>query len=126
MKKNSIVMVICILLASMIFSESVAYLTSSEHQIYESYFVEYNDVMGEYYNALLSVLEFNPQYESYFYKPLDVITIVSALMDYKALEKFLNDNGVTLDYDRIANDSEELFNQYMTDESLKQMLLIFF
>ena len=126
MKKSGIFLVLCMLCASIFFSESVAYLSSAEHKIYESYFLEYNEVMGEYYNALLSVIQVNPQYESYFYKPLDIITITSALMDYKALEKYLNDNGVLLDYERIAKDTEDLFNQYMSDESTKQAFLKFF
>lgn len=126
MKKSGIFLVLCMLCASIFFSESVAYLSTAEHKIYESYFLEYNEVMGEYYNALLSVIQVNPQYESYFYKPLDIITITSALMDYKALEKYLNDNGVLLDYERIVKDTEDLFNQYMSDESTKQAFLKFF
>ncbi len=80
-------MVVCVCVLQHFFSESVAYLSSNEHEIYESYFLEYNEVMGEYYNVLLEIIQTNPQYESYFYKPLDIITVASALMNYKALEK---------------------------------------
>lgn len=81
--------------------------------------------MGEYYNVLLEIIQTNPQYESYFYKPLDIITVASALMNYKALEKYLNENGVLLDYERIVNESNDLFNKYMSDDSLKEPFLRF-
>lgn len=126
MKKSIILVVVCVLCAATFFSESVAYLSSNEHEIYESYFLEYNEVMGEYYNVLLEIIQTNPQYESYFYKPLDIITVASALMNYKALEKYLNENGVLLDYERIVNESNDLFNKYMSDDSLKEPFLRFF
>ncbi len=47
-------------------------------------------------------------------------------MNYKALEKYLNENGVLLDYERIVNESNDLFNKYMSDDSLKEPFLRFF
>ena len=126
MKKSIILVVVCVLCAATFFSESIAYLSSNEHEIYESYFLEYNEVMGEYYNVLLEIIQTNPQYESYFYKPLDIITVASALMNYKALEKYLNENGVLLDYERIVNESNDLFIIICQMTGLKEPFLRFF
>ncbi|PNS00246.1 hypothetical protein X927_03825 [Petrotoga mexicana DSM 14811] len=127
MKKLLVVLGILVVLSVSIFSESVAYLTSQDgQQVYESYFLELDQLMGEYHNTLLNMLSQNPQYDQYFNKPIDLISITDVLMEYKAMEKFLNDNGITLDATKISQETDQMYNQYMGSESTKQIFLQFF
>jgi parvulin-like peptidyl-prolyl isomerase len=127
MKKLLVVFGILVILSVSIFSESVAYLTSQDgEQIHESYFLELDQLMGEYHNTLLNMLSQNPQYDQYFNKPLDLISITDVLMEYKAMEKFLNDNGITLDATKISQETDQMYSQYMGNESTKQIFLMFF
>ncbi|MGY4687352.1 peptidylprolyl isomerase [Petrotoga sp. DB-2] len=127
MKKLLVVLGVLMVLSVSIFSESVAYLTSQDgQQVYESYFLELDQLMGEYHNTLLNMLSQNPQYDQYFNKPIDLISITDVLMEYKAMEKFLNDNGITLDATKISQETDQMYNQYMGSESTKQIFLQFF
>jgi parvulin-like peptidyl-prolyl isomerase len=127
MKKLLVVLSVLMVLSVSIFSESVAYLTSQDgQQVYESYFLELDQLMGEYHNTLLNMLSQNPQYDQYFNKPIDLISITDVLMEYKAMEKFLNDNGITLDATKISQETDQMYNQYMGSESTKQIFLMFF
>lgn len=127
MKKLLVVLSVLMVLSVSIFSESVAYLTSQDgQQVYESYFLELDQLMGEYHNTLLNMLSQNPQYDQYFNKPIDLISITDVLMEYKAMEKFLNDNGITLDATKISQETDQMYNQYMGSESTKQIFLQFF
>jgi len=127
MKKLLVVLGVLIVLSVSIFSESVAYLTSKDgEQIYESYFLELDQLMGEYHNTLLNMLSQNPQYDQYFNKPIDLISITDVLMEYKAIEKFLNDNGITLDATKVSQETDQMYNQYMGNENTKQIFLQFF
>jgi len=127
MKKLLVVFGVLMILSVSIFSETVAYLTSQDgEQIYESYFLELDQLMGEYHNTLLDLLSQNPQYDLYFNKPIDLISITDVLMEYKAMEKFLNDNGITLDATKITQETDQIYNQYMGSESTRQIFLQFF
>ncbi|PNR96155.1 peptidylprolyl isomerase [Petrotoga olearia] len=127
MKKLLVVLGVLMVLSVSIFSETAAYLTSKDgQQIYESYFLELDQLMGEYHNTLLNMLSQNPQYDQYFNKPIDLISITDVLMEYKAMEKFLNDNGITLDATKISQETDQMYNQYMGNESTKQIFLQFF
>ncbi len=127
MKKLLVVLGVLMVLSVSIFSETVAYLTSQDgQQIYESYFLELDQLMGEYHNTVLNMLSQNPQYDQYFNKPIDLISITDVLMEYKAMEKFLNDNGITLDATKITQETDQMYNQYLGSESTKQIFLMFF
>ncbi|POZ88232.1 MULTISPECIES: peptidylprolyl isomerase [Petrotoga] len=127
MKKLLVVLGILVVLSVSIFSESVAYLTSQDgQQIYESYFLELDQLMGEYHNTLLNILSQNPQYDQYFNKPIDLISITDVLIEYKAMEKFLNDNGITLDAAKISQETDRMYNQYIGSENTRQIFLQFF
>ncbi|KUK80381.1 MAG: PpiC-type peptidyl-prolyl cis-trans isomerase [Petrotoga mobilis] len=127
MKKLLVVLGILVVLSVSIFSESVAYLTSQDgQQIYESYFLELDQLMGEYHNTLLNMLSQNPQYDQYFNKPIDLISITDVLIEYKAMEKFLNDNGITLDAAKISQETDRMYNQYIGSENTRQIFLQFF
>ncbi|PNR94000.1 peptidylprolyl isomerase [Petrotoga sp. 9PWA.NaAc.5.4] len=126
--KKSIVLfgIFTIILSSFVFSQSIAYLSSKEGNIYESYFLEYNELMGEYYNAILTISLQNQTYDTYFNKPADLLLITDVLMEYKAMEKFLNDNSITLDATGMNQRTQEIFDSYMGNETTKQMFLQFF
>ena len=127
MKKNLVLLtVLTFTLAVLTFPQTVAYLSSKDGEIFESYFLEYNELMGEYYNAILNISLQNQEYDAYFNKPADLLMITDALMEYKAMEKFLNDNSITLDATEMNQKTQEIFDSYMGNETTKQMFLQFF
>lgn len=127
MKKLLVLFMVLSVFSLVIFPQSVAYLTFKDgEEVYESYFLEQDELMGEYYNTLLNMLSQNPQYDQYFNKPIDLVSITDALMEYKTMEKFLNENGITLDSEKISQQTEDLYNQYMGNENTKMIFLLFF
>ena len=120
-------LVFLILLISVIFvSETVAYLSTKDGKIYDSYYVTLPQLMGEYYNIILEFTEENHAYDIYFRQSEDMYYTLKSLIDFKIIEKYLNDKGLFLDAVHVESETQRLYYSYMNNESYRNYILYSF
>jgi len=120
-------LVFLILLISVIFvSETVAYLSTKDGKIYDSYYVTLPQLMGEYYNIILEFTEENHAYDIYFRQSEDMYYTLKSLIDFKIIEKYLNDKGLFLDAVYVESETQRLYYSYMNNESYRNYILYSF
>lgn len=124
--KKILLMFILTLFLLTIFPNEAAFLSTKDGKIYDDYYVTTGQMYGDYYNNLMNMLNENPGYDIFFRQSEDKYYTLRSLIDFKIIEKYLNDKQIFIDYNIINRNADNIYYQYMNNPGYKQYILQIF
>lgn len=117
------------LIAIAAFSENIAFLSTIDGKIIDGYAINYDELMGEYYNNIYNMLSQNQDssdYDVYFNSVTNEYYTLEGLVDFLVIEKYISDSGKTLDKNALSEQALVEVQKYKANQNSWNSILSIF
>lgn len=117
--------VIFLILSFTGFSEIISYISTKDGKIIENSYIDDSLLYGRYYENLKNYLNIGDKY--YLFNTSNILfNSLKEVVDYKIMEKYLNDNNIFIDYDSLNDKVDLNYNRLKSNEFIFNKSVIFF
>ncbi|MDN5343843.1 MAG: hypothetical protein PWP28_2725 [Oceanotoga sp.] len=117
--------VIFLILSFTGFSEIISYISTKDGKIIENSYIDDSLLYGRYYENLKNYLNIGDKY--YLFNTSNILfNSLKEVVDYKIMEKYLNDNNIFIDYDSLNDKVDLNYNRFKSNEFIFNKSVIFF